>query len=305
MRSLVTGGTGFIGQNLINMLDRPVVLGRDPKRIHKLFKRVEAYKWSQSALLEPNIFEGVGTVFHLAGESVAKGRWNDEKKERIMRSRIEGTRSLVESLARLNTPPSTLISSSAIGYYGDQGDKILKETSQPGNDFLSRVCVAWEEEAKKAEKLGIRVVLVRTGVVLGRSGGAFPQMLTPFKFGIGGRIGSGKQYMSWIHIDDLIGIMLYAAENDTIQGPINGVAPEPVTNKEFTSTLASALHRPAFFHVPGTVLKITLGEFADVLLGSQRVFPEKITKDGYFFKYDNLTDALLQLLNSNRSECTP
>ena len=296
MRSLVTGGTGFIGQHLISKLDRPVVLGRDPKRIHKLFKTVEAYKWSLEDPLKQEIFKDVDTVFHLAGESVFKGRWNKEKKDRIMRSRVDGTRNLIKSLVTLDKPPSTLVCASAIGFYGAQGEKFLSESSPPGDDFLARVCVAWEEEASKAEKLGIRVVQIRTGVVLGADGGALRQMLTPFRFGMGGKIGSGKQYMSWIHIDDLIGIMLYAAANESVRGPVNGVAPSPVTNSEFTKALSSVLHRPALFQIPGWALKITLGEFADVLLASQRVVLKKVTDSGYTFEYPELTDALQNLV---------
>jgi uncharacterized protein (TIGR01777 family) len=222
-----------------------------------------------------------------------------------MRSRVDGTRNLIKSLATLDKPPSTLVCASAIGFYGSQGENSLSESDLPGDDFLARVCVAWEEEAFKAEKLGIRVVQIRTGVVLGTDGGALHQMLTPFRFGVGGKIGSGKQYMSWIHIDDLVGIMLHAATNESVRGPVNGVAPSPVTNSEFTTTLASVLHRPALLQVPdwalkitlpGWALKITLGEFADVLLGSQRVLPQKITEAGYTFKYPGLTGALQDLI---------
>jgi uncharacterized protein (TIGR01777 family) len=296
MRSLVTGGTGFIGRHLISRLDRPVVLGRDPMRIHKLFRNVDAFQWLPSSLPDKKVFQGVDTVFHLAGESVSKGRWNREKKERIMRSRVDGTRNLVEQLAALDQPPATLVCASAIGFYGRQGEKILSESSPPGDDFLARVCIAWEEEASRAEKFGIRVVRIRTGIVLGEDGGALPQMLLPFRLGAGGKIGTGKQYMSWIHIDDLIGIMLHVAANESIRGPVNGVAPSPVTNSEFTEALAAALHRPALFYVPGWVLKITVGEFADVLLGSQRVVPEKITAAGYTFIYPELTGALQNLV---------
>lgn len=296
MRSLVTGGTGFIGRHLISRLTRPIVLGRDPMRIHKLFRDVDAYQWLSSSPPEKKVFQGVDTVFHLAGESISTGRWNAEKKERIMRSRIDGTRTLVELLATLDKPPATLICASAIGYYGSQGEKILSESSPPGDDFLARVCIAWEEEASRAEKLGIRVVRIRTGIVLGKDGGALPRMLLPFRLAMGGRIGSGRQYMSWIHIDDLIGIMLYAAGNESVRGPVNGVAPTPVTNRDFTAALAAALHRPALFHVPVWALKITLGEFADVLLGSLRVVPEQITTSGYTFTYPALPGALHNLV---------
>lgn len=296
MRSLVTGATGFVGKHLVRKLDQVSVIGRDKRRLHTLFHGKKAYQWDQDSPLDPSAFKDVDTVFHLAGESVFKGRWNKEKKQRILRSRVDGTRRIVETFADLEKPPATLICASAIGFYGNQGDTLLSESSLPGDDFLAEVCAAWESEAAKAEKLGIRVVQIRTGVVLGKDGGALPQMLLPFRLGAGGRIGSGKQYMSWIHIDDLVGIMLFAASNKTIKGPVNAVSPNPVTNSAFTHTLASTLHRPAFFNVPGCVLKMTLGEFAEVLLGSQRVMPEKITQAGYYFTHPELAAALQNLI---------
>lgn len=296
MRCLVTGATGFVGQHLVNRLEEPVVIGRDLTRLHKTFNRAEAHQWDHGSLLDPLILNDVDVVVHLAGESVFSGRWNDTKKERILKSRIDPTRYLVESMAQLENPPATFICASAIGFYGDQGDTTLTETAPPGDDFLARVSIAWEKEASKAEKLGIRVIHIRTGIVLGKDGGALKQMLTPFKLGAGGKLGDGSQYMSWIHIDDLVGIMLYSADNDSVQGPVNGVAPEPVTNSEFTRTLASCLHRPAFFNVPGVMLEIALGEFGKVLLSSQRVLPEKITSAGYTFLYPKLRDALQNLV---------
>jgi len=296
MRGLVTGGTGFIGHNLVKRLERPVVLGRDPERVRSVFPDADAFQWSLDTPPDRSIFKGIDTIFHLAGESVFRGRWNMSKKERILRSRVEGTRTLVDALATLDDPPATLVCASAIGYYGSQGDKQLTESSRPGADFLANVCVAWEAEAAKAEQLGIRVIQVRIGGVLGKDGGALPEMLLPFRLGIGGRIGTGNQYMSWIHVDDLVGIMLYAAGNESVRGPVNAVAPGAVTNREFTSVLAKALHRPAFFHVPGCVLKVTLGEFADVLLNSQRVVPEKIQDAGYTFVHPHLQEALSDLV---------
>lgn len=216
-----------------------------------------------------------------------------------MGSRVDGTRTLVSSLARLEPGrrPLTLISSSAIGYYGSRGDEMLTESSLPGNDFLASVCQRWEEEAMKAEELGIRVVTLRTGVVLDKDGGALAKMLTPFKLGLGGRLGNGRQYMSWIHINDLIGIMLHAARNQEVRGPINAVAPNPVTNREFTAALASALHRPAILPVPGCILKAAIGEFATVLLGSQRVMPDKASDTGYKFIYPLVQGAMLAAIN--------
>ncbi|MBU0965152.1 MAG: TIGR01777 family oxidoreductase [Proteobacteria bacterium] len=299
MKSLITGGTGFIGTHLIGRLESPVVLGRNPDRISKVFTGVEARKWDPAGEIDPAVFSGVDTVYHLAGEPLFNGRWDSAKKQRIMGSRVDGTRTLVNSLARLEPGkrPLTLISSSAIGYYGSRGGEMLTESSLPGNDFLATVCLRWEEEAMKAEELGIRVVTLRTGVVLGKDGGALEKMLTPFKLGLGGRLGNGRQYMSWIHIDDLIGIILHAAQNPEVRGPINGVASNPVTNREFTAALAAALHRPAILPVPGCILKAAIGEFATVLLGSQRVMPDKASDTGYKFIYPLLQGAMQAAIN--------
>lgn len=298
MRCLVTGGTGFIGRHLIQQLDHPVILGRNPESIKQQLPGVEARQWHPGKPVDPSVFDGIDTVFHLAGEPVYKGRWNSAKKKRILESRVEGTRSIVRALEKLAQPPKALICSSAIGYYGSRGDERLTESSAAGNDFLAKVCIAWEEEARKAEKFGVRIIFLRIGVVLGRDGGALEKMLTPFKIGLGGRLGNGRQYMSWIHIDDLVGIMLYAASNESMQGPFNAVSPQPVTNREFTSALAEALHRPAFLPVPGLVLRIALGEFADILLGSQKAIPEKVIQSGYTYLFPRLPATFTDLVRS-------
>lgn len=296
MHALITGGTGFIGRYLVKRLARPVVLGRDPEQIRRELGDVEANRWDARSPLDPDLLTGVDTVFHLAGEPIASGRWDTEKKERIRKSRVEGTRLLVDALGRTAAPPATLICASAIGFYGSRGDEILSESSPAGHDFLAGVCGEWEEEAKRAERFGVRVVSLRIGVVLGPDGGALEKMLPPFRLGLGGRLGSGRQYMSWIHRDDLVGLLLHAADNETLHGPVNAVAPQPVTNREFTATLARVLHRPALLPVPAFILKMALGEFADVLLGSQRVIPEKAQKAGFHFAHQRLDETLAGLV---------
>lgn len=296
MKALVTGSTGFVGSHLVQRLERPVAVGRSLAKIRARLGEVEARVWDPAMPVSPDLLAGVDVVFHLAGESVFSGRWNAERKERIYRSRIESTRNLVEGMASAAVRPKVLVCSSAIGFYGDRGDEIVREDSASGHDFLAGVCRDWEKEALRAEECGVRVVCIRTGVVLGADGGALMQMLPPFRFGVGGRLGSGGQYMSWIHVDDLVGIMLHAAQNVDVRGPVNGVAPEPVRNSEFTRILAAVLHRPALLPVPGFLLWLALGEFASVLLASQRVVPEKIQAAGYRFVYPRLEQALTDLL---------
>lgn len=296
MKALITGATGFVGQHLAKKIPGAVLAGRSMEKIHKIFGKREARQWDGSRNIGPSFLDGVDTVYHLAGESIFKGRWNTLKKERIRDSRVEGTRNLVDVISKIQNRPATLVCSSAIGYYGSRGEEKLTEHSFPGDDFLAQVCMDWEKEALRAEEYGVRVVLIRIGVVLGTDGGALEQMLIPFKLGLGGRLGSGRQYMSWIHIDDLIAIMLHAGENANLQGAINAVAPKPVTNKEFTALLAKSLQRPAILPAPGFALKLALGEFATVLLGSQRVVPEVLQKAGYAFAFPQLQDALSNLV---------
>jgi len=296
MKALITGATGFVGQHLVRKIPEAVITGRSIEKLKKVFGEREAKKWDGSGNVEPSFFDGVDTVYNLAGESIFNGRWNAVKKERIRASRIEGTRRLVDIISQAENRPATLICSSAVGYYGSRGDEVLTEHSAAGDDFLANVCRDWEKEALRAEEYGVRVVLIRTGVVLGVDGGALAKMLLPFEFGVGGRLGSGRQYMSWIHIDDLIGIMLYARVNVNLRGPINAVAPNPVTNSEFTRTLAKSLHRPAILPAPGIVLKIALGEFANALLGSQRVTPEVLQQADYTYIFPELKAALSDLV---------
>lgn len=303
MKTLITGATGFVGRHLAEQIPKAILVGRNIEKITKRFGgQREARQWDGSASTNTSFLEGVDTVYHLAGESIFHGRWNAGKKERIRASRVENTRNMVEMISRTDNGPKTLICSSAVGYYGSRGDEKLTEQSTPGSDFLARVCMDWEKEALRAAEYGVRVVIVRTGVVLGADGGALTQMLLPFKMGVGGRLGSGRQFMSWIHIDDLVKIMLYAKENISLRGPINAVAPIPVSNRDFTQALASALHRPAILPAPGFALKLLLGEFANVLLGSQRALPEVLQQAGYEYAHPEIKAALKSLVQSTPSQ---
>ncbi|HLY59709.1 MAG TPA: TIGR01777 family oxidoreductase [Terriglobia bacterium] len=298
MRALVTGATGFIGQRLLRDLERPVVLTRKPDAAKKALGDVEAICWEpESGPPARQAFEGVDTVFHLAGEPVAEGRWTKEKKDRIRDSRVLGTHNLVTALESLKNRPRVLIAASAVGYYGSRGDEILDETSKPGEDYLAEVCQAWEEESLSAGPLGIRVITARIGIVLGKTGGALKKMLAPFRLGLGGRLGTGRHWMSWVHVDDVVGLLLHASASDEISGAMNGVSPAPVTNNEFTRTFATVLHRPAIFPAPEFALRLALGEVTAVLLSSQRVMPRVAEKTGYQFRYPSLEGAIRAALS--------
>lgn len=298
---LISGGTGFIGSRVCTALhkhgDTVHVLSRNPTRAQTKLKSARAvYGWDpETEKLPSEATSDVKAVIHLAGETIA-GRWNPEKKQRIRDSRILSTRNLVESLAEVSTKPDVLVCASAIGYYGDSGNEHFTEVSPAGTDFLAKVCQEWETEAQKADALGIRVVTVRIGLVLGIGGGLLTQVLPPFKMGFGGILGSGRQWMSWIHIDDVVGIVIHALENDEIRGPLNATAPVPVRNVEFTKTLGSVLRRPTLFPVPTFGLKLMMGEFSDFVVLSQNVLPEKTEVSGYEFRYRTLEPALRDLL---------
>jgi uncharacterized protein len=292
MRALVTGATGFIGRRLVRELDRPVILSRRPEEARMILGALEIHAWNPEEAPPPaEAFEGVEAIFHLAGDSVASGRWTAAKKARIRSSRVTGTTNLVEGLRKLKQRPRVLVSASAVGYYGTRGDEVLEETAQPGTDFLAQVCQEWEAAAGRAREVGLRVVTARTGMVIGQRGGALAQMLTPFKLGLGGRLGDGRHWMPWVHLDDVAGLMIHAAKSG-IDGPMNVAAPHPVTNREFTSTLAQVLHRPAVFPVPRFALALLFGELSTVLLASQRVMPRVAEKTGYRFHFTSLEEAL-------------
>ena len=294
MRALVTGATGFIGRRLVRELDRPLILSRRPEVARKILGAAEVHAWNPEEGPPPaEAFEGVEAIFHLAGDSVASGRWTAAKKARIRRSRVQGTANLVEGLRNLKSRPRVLVSASAVGYYGSRGDEVLEEASAPGTDFLAGVSVAWEAEAGRARELGLRVVTVRNGMVLGAGGGALARMLLPFKLGLGGRLGDGRHWMPWVHLDDVVSLMLDAAKSE-ISGAMNAVAPEPVINQEFTRTLARVLHRPAIFPVPRFALALLFGELSTLLVASQRVVPRVAERAGYKFRFTSLEEALRQ-----------
>lgn len=279
MNIAITGASGFVGRHVIARL-----------REHTI--RAVSIRSGVSA----KDFAGYDAVIHLAGEPVAQ-RWTAQVRERIRTSRVEGTRAVVNALRA--DPPRVLLSASAIGYYGSRGDEILTELSKPAEDFLGRICVEWEHEAFAAREFGVRVVTPRISLVLGRDGGALAKMLTPFRLGVGGRIGSGRQWMSWIHIDDLVNLMTFALETE-ISGPLNACAPNPVTNAQFTRELARALHRPAIFPVPEFALRILFGEMAELVVGSQRVLPEAALRAGFSLRFSDLAGALGDLLSDAR-----
>ncbi len=298
MRIAMTGATGFIGRAVAAALEE------QHAEVLRLVRRTTGaaneLAWSvEEGVSDVSRLEGCDAVVHLAGESIAGSlRWTSAKKERIRTSRIQGTRNLVESLRRLERPPRVFLCASAIGYYGNRGEELLTEESTPGSrGFLVEVAREWEAAAQKATELGTRVVNLRFGIVLGREGGALAQMLPIFRAGLGGRLGSGQQWWSWISIRDVVGGILHTLSHDELQGPVNFTAPEPVRNAEFTRLLARALHRPAFFHAPGFILRLLMGEMAEeMLLASSRVIPVRLQTTNYAFVHPTLDVALSDLL---------
>lgn len=299
MKALITGATGFIGRRLLKSLKQPVVLSRDAKRAQQALAEHNAtiFEWNAQQGPPPSdVFAGVEAVFHLAGEPVADRRWNAAKKQSIRDSRVLGTRHLVEGLLAAAERPKVLVCCSAVGIYGQRGNEPLDEQSTAADDFLARVCKEWEAEAARASEAGIRAVSVRVGVVLGRGGGAIAKMLLPFKLGLGGRLGSGKQWMPWVHLDDVVGIMLHAASNADVSGPINATAPTPTTNLQFTKALGRALGRPTIFPMPAIMLRLIVGQFADIVLSSQNITPRVAQQTGYSFQYADIDSALQEIV---------
>jgi uncharacterized protein len=307
MRIVIAGGTGFLGAPLADALaaDRfdVVVLSRGDKP--PTSAGVRARRWDPDGSAGPwsDVVDGADAVVNLAGESIAARRWTAAHKKRVLESRLQATRSLVEAIARAASPPPVLVSGSAVGYYGPCGDEVVTETAPPGSDFLARVCVQWEQEAMRARErtsAPTRVVLVRTGLVLERDGGALPQMLLPFKLGAGGPLGSGRQYWPWIHRTDWIAMVRWAIATSRVSGPVNVTAPTPVTNAVFSRALGRAMHRPAFLPAPGFALRLALGEMADaLLLSGQRAVPAAAEREGFAFRYERVDDALGAIFNKS------
>ena len=303
MNILITGATGFVGRRLCEMLHQAGhtvrALSRDSVAAKQRVPHLkEVFPWNplqELPLLQA--FEGCDAVINLAGESIA-GRWTAPKKQLIRDSRVLGTKNLVNALAQLSSRPKVLISASAIGYYGDRGEETLTEDAAPGSDFLAQVCRDWENEALKAESLGMRVVRLRIGLVLGRGGGTLQALLPLFRVGLGGPLGSGRQWWSWIHRDDLCRLIVQILANENVSGPINATAPQPVRQKEFAQVLGRVLRRPAFLPTPAFALKIALGEFADGILASQRALPRRAQEMGYRFQFEELEGALREILQT-------
>ncbi len=302
MKIFMTGATGFIGRSLTVSL---LAAGHDVVAISRGAKRAKEILGEKVRIVEGNPaiagdwLEEVKTsaaVINLCGAPIMKKKWTPSRKQHLLDSRILPTRLIVEAIKSAADRPKVLISGSAIGYYGDRGDEIVDETSPPGNDFGAKLCSQWEAEAEKASELGVRVVTLRTGMVLGRGGGSLAQMIIPFKFFAGGRIGSGRQYISWIHLKDHVGITMLALADNSLTGPINMTTPSPAQNRDFMAAIGKAMGRPSWLPIPSFALKIIFGEGADLPLGGQRVLPEKAQEAGYIFLFSDLSAALADVL---------
>lgn len=299
MKIVISGSTGFIGSSLVQSLKAAGHEVYSLVRTKKADDPKNIYWNPETGEIEAGKLEGIDIVINLAGENISSGRWTDAKKKRIRNSRIKGTRLLCETLAGLSRRPQLLINTSAIGFYGSRGEELLTEKSLSGKGFLVEVCQEWEAATTAAEKAGVRVVKPRFGIVLSKEGGVLGKMLTPFKLGLGGVLGSGEQYMSWIALDDLIAVLQFIIANKEITGPINAVAPYPVTNRAFTKTLGTVLQRPTILPVPAPIIRLLLGEMGqDLLLASTRVTPDALLKSGFTFQHPELKEALEASLRS-------
>ena len=290
MKVAVTGSTGLVGSALIPLLESAG---------HEVVRLRRPAQWDpEKGTADPSAFGGVDAVVHLAGENIAGGRWTAARKERILNSRVKGTKLIAETLGNLPKPPQVLVSASAIGYYGDRGSELLREQSPPGTGFLPDVCRQWEAATDAATRKGIRVVHLRTGIVLSGKGGALRKMLLPFKLGVGGKIGSGEQYWSWISIDDHCAAILHCIQASSLHGPVNSVSPSPVTNLEFTKALGRVLGRPVIFPLPAFAARLVLGEMSDpLLLASARIEPSKLMASRFIFRHKDPEPALRYVLS--------
>ncbi|MCC6441820.1 MAG: TIGR01777 family protein [Armatimonadetes bacterium] len=297
MKILVSGATGLVGSKLTLFL---TVGGHEAVPLRRGKAGANGVRWDPEAgTIDEGALEGFDAVVHLAGENIAQ-RWTPEAKKRICDSRVRGTQLLAGAVSRLERPPKVMVSASAIGYYGDRGDETLREDSGPGKGFLADVACEWEAATTPASESGIRVAILRFGIVLTPEGGALAKMLLPFRLGAGGNMGSGRQYWSWVSMNDLIGSISHALATEALQGPVNAVSPHPATNAEFTRTLSRVLGRPAFFHAPALALRLVLGEMADaLLLSSARVEPSRLLATGYTFRYPVLEEALRHALSTS------
>ena len=297
MKVLIAGATGLVGTALKHSFGKKGIAVTDLVRTSPNVGLPEIEWHPNKGEIDATLLEGFDAVINLAGENVAEGRWTEEKKKRIRESRVKGTRLLSETLAKLAAPPKVFLCASATGIYGSRGEEVLDEDSAPGKGFLAEVCREWEEATKAASNAGVRVVNLRFGPVLSAEGGMLTKLLTPFRLGVGGKVGSGKQWISWVAMDDAVGAINLALENEALRGPVNIVAPKAVTNLEFTKTLGKVLSRPTFFAVPAFAARLAFGEMADeMLLSSQRIVPKRLGETGYAFRYPELEGALRHLL---------
>lgn len=301
MKVVITGGSGLIGSEVARDLGSSghdiVILTRDPAKA-KLPPNTRAVQWDgKTATGWASLIDGDTAILHLAGDSIASGRWSDAKKRRIRESRVDSGKAVLAAIRQASEKPRVLLQGSAVGYYGPCGDEVVTESHPPGHDFLADVCVEWEASTAEAESMGVRRALLRTGIVLSGKGGALPKMALPFKLMAGGPMGSGRQWVPWIHIADEVGAIRFLLEREDARGPFNLTAPRPLTNRDFSRALGKALHRPAFAPAPGIALKLVLGEMADMLLQGQRAVPHRLMEMGYAFRHPDPLAALRDLLD--------